>query len=94
MLGSQTQKVLQHATIPVLVSAVESNLPPAHSRAPLAIIRDTACTADRHYRLARVPALAGLLARCAVAVSGEFAGDEVVLPAGAEVALLPPVSGG
>jgi nucleotide-binding universal stress UspA family protein/hemerythrin-like domain-containing protein len=40
MLGSQTQKVLQHTTIPVLVSAVESNLPPAHSRAPLAIIRD------------------------------------------------------
>ena len=45
MLGSQTQKVLQHTTIPVLVSAVESNLPDseiaraAHDhprRAPLA----------------------------------------------------------
>jgi hypothetical protein len=27
MLGSQTQKVLQHTTIPVLVSAIESNMP-------------------------------------------------------------------
>jgi nucleotide-binding universal stress UspA family protein/hemerythrin-like domain-containing protein len=40
MLGSETQKVLQHTTIPVLVSAVESNLPPAEHLAPLAIIRD------------------------------------------------------
>ena len=39
MLGSQTQKILQHATIPVLVSAVESNLTSA-ARTPLAIIRD------------------------------------------------------
>jgi nucleotide-binding universal stress UspA family protein/hemerythrin-like domain-containing protein len=39
MLGSQTQKVLQQATIPVLVCAVESNLPSA-ARTPLAIIRD------------------------------------------------------
>ena len=28
MLGSQTQKVLQHATIPVLVSSIESNSRP------------------------------------------------------------------
>ncbi len=40
------------------------------------------------------PALAGLLSRSAVAVGGEFAGDEVVLGPGAEIALLPPVSGG
>src|SRR5262245_17019921 len=40
MLGSQTQKVLQHATIPVLVSAVESNLPAGELIAPLAIMRD------------------------------------------------------
>jgi len=40
MLGSETQKVLQHTTIPVLVSAVESNLPTAEQQAPLAIIRD------------------------------------------------------
>jgi nucleotide-binding universal stress UspA family protein/hemerythrin-like domain-containing protein len=39
VLGSQTQKVLQHATIPVLVSAVESNLPDPRHVAPLAMIR-------------------------------------------------------
>src|SRR6476646_8186493 len=40
MLGSQTQKVLQLTTIPVLVSAVESNLPDAQMLAPLTAIRD------------------------------------------------------
>ena len=40
MLGSETQKLLQHTTIPVLVSAVESNLPAAESQAPLSVIRD------------------------------------------------------
>ena len=40
------------------------------------------------------PALAGLLSRCAVAVADEFAEDSLPLSAGAEVALLPPVSGG
>ena len=40
MLGSQTQKVLQHATIPVLVSAVESNVVAPAYVAPAAIIRD------------------------------------------------------
>jgi len=40
LLGSQTQKVLQHSSIPVLVSTVESNVAAAASAAPLAIIRD------------------------------------------------------
>jgi nucleotide-binding universal stress UspA family protein/hemerythrin-like domain-containing protein len=40
MLGSQTQKLLQQTTLPVLVSAVESNLPPTAMQAPLAVIRD------------------------------------------------------
>jgi nucleotide-binding universal stress UspA family protein/hemerythrin-like domain-containing protein len=40
MLGSETQKVLQNTTIPVLVSAVESNLPIAEQAGPLGIIRD------------------------------------------------------
>jgi nucleotide-binding universal stress UspA family protein/hemerythrin-like domain-containing protein len=40
MLGSQTEKVLQHTTIPVLVSAVESNLPASELLTPLTIIRD------------------------------------------------------
>ncbi len=54
-----------------------------------------ATVADLRRRLAADhPALAGLLPRCAVAVGGEFAEDSLALPAGAEVALLPPVSGG
>ncbi|MCS6849764.1 MAG: MoaD/ThiS family protein [Gemmataceae bacterium] len=40
------------------------------------------------------PKLAGLLERSAVAVDGDFARDEQPLATGAEVALLPPVSGG
>jgi molybdopterin converting factor subunit 1 len=42
----------------------------------------------------KIPALAGLLARSALAVNDEFAGDDVPLVPDAEVALLPPVSGG
>jgi len=40
------------------------------------------------------PALSGLLERSAFAVDNEFAEDTVRLPAEAELALLPPVSGG
>ena len=40
------------------------------------------------------PALRPLLARSAVAVNEEYAGDDVVIPPAAEIALLPPVSGG
>jgi molybdopterin synthase catalytic subunit len=46
-------------------------------------------------RLAEVqPALAPLLERSALAVNDEFAEDKTTLPLDAEVALLPPVSGG
>jgi molybdopterin converting factor subunit 1 len=41
-----------------------------------------------------IPALLPLLDHCAVAVNGEFADDDQVLAPGAEIALLPPVSGG
>jgi molybdopterin converting factor subunit 1 len=44
--------------------------------------------ADRH------PATAGLLARSAVAVDHDIATDAAVVPPGAEVAVLPPASGG
>jgi molybdopterin converting factor subunit 1 len=40
------------------------------------------------------PTLGTLLPRSAVAVNEDFAQDSVVIPTGAEVALLPPVSGG
>ena len=43
---------------------------------------------------ARVPALAALLARSAIAVDHDFADDAHVLTATAEVAVIPPVSGG
>ncbi len=40
------------------------------------------------------PNLAGLLENSALAVNDEFADDRTAIPPGAEVALLPPVSGG
>lgn len=40
------------------------------------------------------PALEPLVPHLAVAVNGELARDEFEIPAGAELALLPPVSGG
>ena len=51
--------------------------------------------ADLRYQLAaQLPALAALLSRSAVAVNEEFARDDQALMEGADVALLPPVSGG
>jgi molybdopterin converting factor subunit 1 len=40
------------------------------------------------------PALAAILARCALAVNQDFAPDTATLSDRAEVAVLPPVSGG
>lgn len=58
-------------------------------------LADGATVADLRGRLAAdVPALAGLLERCALAVNDEFAEDSLRLPRSAEVAVLPPVSGG
>jgi nucleotide-binding universal stress UspA family protein/hemerythrin-like domain-containing protein len=48
VLGSQTQKVLQQTTIPVLVSAVESNLPAG------GLIRPLVTIGDEHRSLAAV----------------------------------------
>lgn len=54
-----------------------------------------ATIADVRRRLAEVcPALAGMLPACALGVGGAIAGDAQPLPAGVDVALLPPVSGG
>ena len=56
---------------------------------------DGATVADLRRRLVeRCPALAALLARCALAVDNEFAEDVLPLASSAEVAVLPPVSGG
>jgi molybdopterin converting factor subunit 1 len=43
---------------------------------------------------AEAPALASFIQRCGVAVGGEYAVDGDAVPEGAEVALIPPVSGG
>lgn len=40
------------------------------------------------------PAVAGLLERSAIAIGGRYADDDVPVSAGADVAILPPVSGG
>ena len=54
-----------------------------------------ATVGDLRQQLAqRFPALAGLLQRSALAVNDDFADDALTLPVNAEVALLPPVSGG
>jgi molybdopterin converting factor subunit 1 len=54
-----------------------------------------ATVADLRRALAAAhPRLAPLLATSALAVNNEFADDATPLPTGAEVALLPPVSGG
>jgi len=56
---------------------------------------DGVIVADVRKALAeRVPTLGVLLTRCAVAVNEEFADDDLPIPRDAEVALLPPVSGG
>lgn len=54
-----------------------------------------ATVAELRRRLAeRYPKLAGLVERSAFAVDNEFARDDAPLRPDAEVALLPPVSGG
>jgi molybdopterin converting factor subunit 1 len=59
------------------------------------VLSDGATVAALRRQLAEdVPALAGLLARSVFAVGGEFAEDDHVIPPEAEVALIPPVSGG
>jgi molybdopterin converting factor small subunit len=59
------------------------------------VLPDGATVAMLRRQLAEdVPALAGLMARSVFAVSGEFADDGHVIPPDAEVALIPPVSGG
>jgi molybdopterin converting factor subunit 1 len=42
----------------------------------------------------KFPALIGLLERSAIAVNDDYAEDGQVIPAQAEIALIPPVSGG
>jgi molybdopterin converting factor subunit 1 len=58
-------------------------------------VADAATVGEVRRRLSeRYPKLASLLEKSAFAVDDEFAEDATLIPRGAEVALLPPVSGG
>jgi molybdopterin converting factor subunit 1 len=58
-------------------------------------LAEGATVAELRVRLAAAyPALRALLRRAAVAVNEDFAGDSARIPPEADVALLPPVSGG
>lgn len=48
----------------------------------------------RRSLMERYPNVAGLVQKSAFAINDEFADDAARIPQGAEVALLPPVSGG
>jgi molybdopterin converting factor subunit 1 len=48
----------------------------------------------RHHLTVEYPQLASLLERCAIGVNNEFAEDDLRLLENAEIAVLPPVSGG
>jgi sulfur-carrier protein len=56
---------------------------------------DGATVADLRRALAsEVPALAGVLGHMLFAINAEYATDATIVPAGAEIACIPPVSGG
>jgi molybdopterin converting factor subunit 1 len=58
-------------------------------------VEDAATVGELRRRLLlRFPNAAGLLEKSAFALNDEFADDAASIPPGAEVALLPPVSGG
>ena len=65
------------------LSSVELDLPPG------------ACVSDLKSAVRqRFPLLEASMASVLVSINREFAFDEDIIPAGAEVALFPPVSGG
>lgn len=58
-------------------------------------LSDGATIADLRQRLgAEVPQLASILPQVVFAVAAEYADDRTSIPSGAEVACIPPVSGG
>ena len=58
-------------------------------------LREGATVADLRRALAvQVPALGPLLPNIMIALNAEYAHDDLVIPAGADAAVIPPVSGG
>ena len=64
------------------------------SRVHIELVEGAKVADLREHVGALYPGLAGLLEHCAVAVDDEFADNGTPLSPNAEVALLPPVSGG
>jgi molybdopterin converting factor subunit 1 len=60
----------------------------------IALPRPATVADVRHALVDRYPHAAGLIDKSAIAVNDEFANDVAKIPENAEVALLPPVSGG
>lgn len=58
------------------------------------VVGGTTAGAVREALAREVPPLASLLPLCALAVDGEYAEDDAAVAEGAEVAVIPPVSGG
>jgi molybdopterin converting factor subunit 1 len=80
-------------TVTVILFAAARELADADSIA-LELLPGATVAALRAELARRVPALAGLLAKSALAVNHDFADDAVVLQPTDEVAVIPPVSGG
>ncbi len=58
-------------------------------------LTERATIAQLRQRLAaRVPALSGIIAQVMFSVDMQYANDETEIPTGADVACIPPVSGG
>jgi len=76
----------------VLLFAAARELAGADS---IAVEPPRATVADLRAELARrIPALAGLLAKSAIAVNHDFAEEDRLLQPADEIAVIPPVSGG
>ena len=80
-------------TVTVLFFAAARELAGAESL-PVELPPRATVAALRAELARRMPSLAGLLAKSALAVNHDFAQDERVLLATDEVAVIPPVSGG
>ena len=62
---------------------------------PTVTVDPSSTVADlRRQLIARYPTLAPLLPKCRIAVNHEFADEDALIPPGAELAVIPPVSGG
>jgi molybdopterin converting factor subunit 1 len=90
---TQTPRHLTIMTLTVRLFAAAKDLAEAGT---VGVVLDEGKTVEelRLFMAKHVPTLKDLLPRCAIAVNQEFAGDEVKLKVGDEVAVIPPMSGG